>query len=101
MPFHLPTSCHLLQGEVFASIEACEQRLRGFALAEGLDTAHTGGGNKRVLGGRWQYGHRGKETWNWRKLENRVEVNEERSITSRHKRDGISVGSLVAIGWCG
>jgi hypothetical protein len=90
----LPSSYLLppVTGEVFASVEACEQRLRGFALAEGFDIAHTGGGNKCVPGGRWQYGHRGKETRNWRKLEDRVEVNEEGTITSRCKRDGTSVG---------
>jgi hypothetical protein len=75
MPFHAKPGCprHLVDvydravnalpssyllppvtGEVFTSIEACEQRLRGFALAEGFDIAHTGGCNKRVPGGRWQ-----------------------------------------------
>src|ERR1700733_15057914 len=115
MPFHAKPGCprHLVDvyekavnalpssyllafvtGEAFASTKACEQRLRGFALAEGFDIAHTGGGNKRVPGGRWQCGHYGKETWNWRKLEDRVEVNEEGSITSGRKRDGITVGQL-------
>ena len=51
----LPSSYLLLSvtGEIFTSIEACEQRLRGFALAEGFDIAQTGGGNKRILDGRW------------------------------------------------
>ena len=51
----LPSSYLLLPitGKVFTSIEACEQRLRGFALAKGFDITHTGGGNKRVPGGRW------------------------------------------------
>ena len=35
-------------GEIFVSIEACEQRLRGFALAEGFDISHTGEDNKHV-----------------------------------------------------
>jgi hypothetical protein len=41
----LPSSYHFppVTGEVFASIEACEQRLRGFALAEGIDIMQTGG----------------------------------------------------------
>jgi len=98
MPFHAKPGCprHLVDvyegavnalpssyllppatGEVFTSIEACEQRLRGFALAEGFDIAHTGGGNKRVPGGRWQCVHHGTETRNWRKLEDRVEVDED------------------------
>ena len=49
----LPSSYLLppVTGEVFASIEACEQRLR---VSEGYDIAHTGGGNKRVPGGRRQ-----------------------------------------------
>ena len=54
-------------GEIFTSIEACEQRLRGFALAEGFDIAHTEGGNKRISDGRWQCGYHGKETRTWRK----------------------------------
>ena len=50
----LPSSYLLLFiiGEIFTSIEACEQRLRGFALAEGFDIAHTGGGNKECPGRR-------------------------------------------------
>jgi hypothetical protein len=73
MPFHAKPGCpkHLVNvykkavnalpssyllppviGEVFTSIEACEQRLRGFALAEGFNIAHTGGGNQGVPGGR-------------------------------------------------
>ena len=102
----LPSSYLLppVTGEVFTSIEACEQRPRGFALAKGFDIAHTGGGKKRVPGGRWQCGHHGKETRNWRKLKDHVEVNEEGSITSRRKRDGISVGQLgcdwsVRVSW--
>jgi hypothetical protein len=115
MPFHAKPDCprHLVDvyekvvnalsssyllppvtGEVFTSIEACEQRLRGFALAERFDIAHTGGGNKRVPGGRWWYGHDGKERRNWRKLEDRIEFNEEGTMTSRRKRDGTSVGQL-------
>lgn len=59
---------------------------------------------KRVPGGRWQCVHHGKETRNWRKLEDRVEVNEEGTITSRRKRDGTSVGQLgcdwsVRVSW--
>jgi hypothetical protein len=32
--------------EIFASIEACEQHLHDFTLAEEFDIAHTRGGNK-------------------------------------------------------
>ena len=48
-PYLLPP----VTGEVFVSIEACEQRLRGFALAEGFDIAHTGGGSKHFPSARW------------------------------------------------
>ena len=102
----LPSSYLLppVTGEVFASIEACEQRLRGFALAEGLDITHTGGGNKECPGRRWQCVHHGKETRNWRKLEDRIETNEEGKIISRRKRDRTNVGQLtynwsVRISW--
>ena len=66
----LPAPCLLppVTGEVFASVEACEQRLRGFALAEGSDIVRAGAGNKRVPGGRWQYVHHGKDTRNLRDL---------------------------------
>jgi hypothetical protein len=51
-------------GEVFASVEACEQRLRGFALAEGFDIVRAGVGNKCVPGSRWQYIYHRKDTRN-------------------------------------
>ena len=47
-PYLLPP----IIGEVFASIEACEQRLRGFALAEEFDITYTGGNNKHFLDNR-------------------------------------------------
>ena|SRR5437764_4149976 len=82
----------LVTGEIFTSIEACEQRLRGFALAEGFDIAHTGGGNKRVPAGRWQYIYYGKETRNWRKLKDHIKADKEGKIISKRKRDGTSIG---------
>jgi hypothetical protein len=48
-------------GEVFASIKACEQRLRGFTLAKEFDISHIGGGNKRVSDTYWQCVHHRKK----------------------------------------
>ena len=115
MPFHAKPGCprHLVDiyekavnafpspyllppvtGEVFTSIEACEQRLRGFALAEGFDIVRIGAGNKRVPASRWQCVHHGKETRNWRKLKDHVEANEEGTIISKRKRDSTNVKQL-------
>ena len=116
MPFHAKPGCpkHLINvyeravnaqptsyllppitGEVFDSIAACEARLRGFALAEGFDIAHTGGGNKRVPSARWQCSHHGSETKNWRKLEDRIKYDEEGAITTRRQRKGTNIGQLA------
>ena len=43
----------LITGEVFASIEVCEQHLYSFALAEGFDIVYIGGGNKCIPGNYW------------------------------------------------
>ncbi len=92
----LPTAFLLppATGEVFDDIPACERRLRGLALAEGFDIAHTGGGYRRVPAGRWQCSQHGKETKNWRKLEVRVEYDEEGTITSKCQREGTNVSQL-------
>jgi hypothetical protein len=116
MPFHAKPGCpkHLVDvyekvvnaqpasyllppvtGEVFTSIAACEARLRGFALAEGFDIVQTGAGNKRVPSARWLCSHHGVETRNWRKLEDRIEYDEEGGITTRRQREGASVGQLA------
>jgi hypothetical protein len=116
MPFHAKPGCpkHLVDvyekavnaqpvsyllppvtGEVFTSIAACEARLRGFALAEGFDIVRTGGGNKRVPSARWLCGHHSVETRNWRKLEDRIEYDEEGAIITRRQREGTSVGQLA------
>ena len=116
MPFHAKPGCpkHLVDiyeravnaqpasyllppvtGEVFASIAACEARLRGFALAEGFDIVQTGGGNKRVPSARWLRSQHDVETRNWRKLEDRVEYDEEGAITTKRQREGTSVGQLA------
>jgi hypothetical protein len=42
----------LITDEIFAFIEVCEQRLRGFALAEEFDITYTGKNNKRIPGDR-------------------------------------------------
>jgi hypothetical protein len=82
-------------GETFNDISACERRLRGYGLAEGFDVVQTGGGTREHPGARWQCTHHGVETRNWRKLEDRVEYDEEGTITSKRQRSGTSVGQLA------
>jgi hypothetical protein len=81
-------------GEIFNSIRDCEQRLRGFSLAEGFDIALSGGGTKKVPGARFQCCYHGKEMKNWRKLDDHVERDKEGNITSNRQREGTIVGQL-------
>src|SRR5271163_4938606 len=73
-------------GEVYASLEECEQRLRGFSLSKGFDIVRTGGGNRRVPAKRWNCVHHGNVTRNDRGLEDAVERNEEGQVISNRKR---------------
>jgi hypothetical protein len=73
-------------GEVFDSIDRSRRRVRGLSLAEGFDVVQTGAGNKRVPGARFQCIHHGHATMNWRKVEDRVEKDEEGNIVSQRKR---------------
>src|SRR5438270_11514001 len=69
--------------EVFASIADCERRLRGYSLAEGLDIVRTGGGTAKVPAARFHCIFHGKETRNWRKLEDHIKCDENGQINSR------------------
>ena len=94
-------SAWLLQpttGEVFDSIEHCRRRLQGYALAEGFDVVHTGGGNKKVPGARFQCSKHGESTRNWRKLEGHVERDEDGTITTIRQREDTLV-SQTACEW--
>ena len=78
-------------GEVFDSIEHCNRRLQGYALAEGFDVVRTGGGTKKVPGARFQCSKHGESTKNWRKLENHVKYDEEGTITTVRQRENTLV----------
>jgi hypothetical protein len=75
--------------EVFNSIDRSRRRVRGLSLADGFDVVQTGAGNKRVPGARFQCIHHGIATRNYRKLEARIEKDEEGHIVSRRKRGEI------------
>ena len=70
-------------GEIFASKELCNSRLRAFALAEGFDIVRNGGGTIANPAWRFRCYHHRTATRNHRKLEDRVEKNTEGKITSK------------------
>jgi len=68
-------------GELFDSGKACLDRLQGFALSRGFAVVTTSS-----TAGRYRFGciHRGKETKNWRKLEDHVQKDlETKQIVSK------------------
>ena len=79
-------------GEEFDSLEHCNRRLRAFALAEGFDIVRHGGGTGAAPAYRFRCFFHGTETKNTRKLEDRVEIDEEGNITNRRQRDNIIIG---------
>jgi hypothetical protein len=74
--------------EIFDSLEQCEERLRAYAFCEGFDIVRKGGGTPTNPGSGFVCIHHGKETRNYRKLENKVEKDLEDNIVSLRKRDG-------------
>ena len=70
-------------GEIFASRELYNSRLRAFALAEGFDIVRNGGGTAANPAWRFRCYHHGSAIRNQRKLKDRVEKNEEGEITSK------------------
>ena len=75
-------------GELFDSGKACLDRLQGFALSRGFAVVTTSS-----TAGRYRFGciHRGPETKNWRKLEDRVQKDpESKQIVSNRQREGTS-----------
>jgi MULE transposase domain len=81
-------------GEVFATIDDCTSRLRGYALAEGFDVVKHGGGTRKIPGSRYRCLFHGSNTQNHRKLEDHVEKDPEGRITSKRQRDATSVRQL-------
>jgi hypothetical protein len=80
-----------VSGEIFDSLDDCNSRLRGFALAEGFDIVKHGGGTKKVPVSRYKCIFHGTDSRNYRKLKDYVEKDSEGKITSRRKRDATSV----------
>jgi hypothetical protein len=81
-------------GEIFENLEDCNRRLRAFALATGFDIVRKGGGSKALPSWRFFCFYHGTETRNDRKLEARVEADEEGNITSRRQRGSTNVQQL-------
>ena len=78
----------LLNNEVVQSADACLRRLQGFALSEGFAVVKVSGSltSKRP---RIQYKcvHHGKETRNFRQLEDHIDHDAEGAVTSRRRRE--------------
>ena len=74
-------------GEEVANLADGERRLRAYAVANGFDVVHTGGGNSKVPACLFKCIHHGIKTANKRHLEDRVERDEEGKITSRRRRE--------------
>jgi hypothetical protein len=85
---------HLQTGEIFNDLDHCNRRLRGYALAEGFDIVRKGGGFRSNPSWQFYCLHHGESTRNYRKLEDRVELDEEGSIISNRQRDGTTVRQL-------
>jgi len=81
-------------GEIFASNEECNRRLRAFALAEGFDIVRNGGGTGANPAWRFRCFHHGSETRNQRKLEARIEKDDKGKITSKRQRGHTNVHQL-------
>jgi hypothetical protein len=85
-------------GEIFDTLADCERRLRGYCLAEGSDLVQTGGGTRVAPGARFACVYHGKETRNWRKLEDHVERDGEGQITSKRQRE-LTLASQLQCQW--
>lgn len=85
-------------GEIFENLEHCNRRLRAFVLATGFDIVRKGGGTKAFPSWRFFCFYHGTETRNDRKLEARVEIDEEGNITSKRQRDSKTFSSSIVNG---
>jgi len=81
-------------GELFDGLEHCNRRLRGYALAEGFDIVRKGGGTKMNPSWRFRCFFHGEKTRNDRKLETRVERDENGAIISKRQRENTNVRQL-------
>jgi hypothetical protein len=92
----LPTSYLLppCSGELFDSLDACNRRLRGYALAEGFNIMRKEGGIKANSSYRFRCIHYGVETRNDRKLKDHVKRNLEGKRINKRKIKGRPVHQL-------
>jgi hypothetical protein len=74
---------HPQTGEVFDSLDHCNRRLRGYALAKGFNIVHKEGGSKGNPSWQFRCVYYGERTRNDRKLEDRVERDKKGNITSK------------------
>jgi hypothetical protein len=81
-------------GEIFASMENCNQRLCGYAFAEGFNIVRKGGGSKAIPSYRFKCIFHGSIAQNNRKLENLIERDSEGRITSQRQREATNVQQL-------
>jgi hypothetical protein len=90
----LPASWHdhPFVGELFDSTDHCYTRLQAFAFLSGFAIVKgKGNGGPNDLRARYKCIHHGKETTNWRGLEDSVEKDEHGNIISQRKRQGTFV----------
>ena len=72
-------------GELFPDVPTCYRRLKGYSLVEGFCVVRVGGGTKSNPSYKFLCSFHSSKTRNYRKLEDRVEKDEERMIISRRK----------------
>jgi hypothetical protein len=87
-PSYLLAPC---SGELFDSLEYCNRRLRGWALAEGFDIVRNGGGIKAAPSYRFRCIFHSSKTKNNRKFEDMIERDSEDKIVSKRKKEVTNV----------
>jgi hypothetical protein len=87
-PSYLLSPC---SGELFDSLEHCNRRLRGWALAEGFDIVRNGGGTKAAPSYRFRRIYHGEVTRNQRKLKDYIQKDSKGQIVSRRKKEVTNV----------
>jgi hypothetical protein len=80
--------------ELFDSLEHCNRRLRGYALAEGFDIVNKGGGTRVNPSWRFRCLFYGEKTRNDRKLEPRVKRGQDGIISSKRQRENTNIRQL-------
>ena len=81
-------------GEVFDNLDHCNRRLRAWVFVEGFDIVRNGGGTAANPSYRFRCIFHSVATKNNRKLEDRVERDEEGKIISKRQREATSVRQL-------